>query len=180
VPGVTWLVDFRLIAGVGAVMLVSATRVLAIESLPEGSAGKAQGFMTMSFHGGVLLGPPIGGLVIELVSWRGLFFLLVPIGIVGIVLTALTARQHHPDTIARRLAIDYVDATLLLVLTVVLTLLLESIGNANGLFHRLRAPTPCPPPIPGEPTAGVCPGLPAPRGATPSRAHTPAASNRQA
>jgi hypothetical protein len=69
-PSVAWLVGFRLLAGVGGAMLASATRVLALEALPDHAAGKAHGLMTVSFHGGVLLGPPIGGMVIDLVSWR--------------------------------------------------------------------------------------------------------------
>jgi MFS family permease len=69
-PNVTWLVGFRLVEGIGAAMLASATRVLALEAMPDDAAGKAHGLMTMSFHGGVLLGPSVGGLVIDLMGWR--------------------------------------------------------------------------------------------------------------
>jgi EmrB/QacA subfamily drug resistance transporter len=122
---VTWLVFFRLMEGIGAAMLASATRVLALEAMPDDAAGKAHGLMTMAFHGGVLLGPSVGGLVIDLISWRWIFFLLVPIGVTGIILTALTARRRREAPAARRPGIDYVGATLLIVLTVVLTLLLD-------------------------------------------------------
>src|SRR5919106_94807 len=95
-PGVGWLIGFRLVQGIGAALIASAARVLAMEALPEGAEGRANGFMTMSYHGGVLLGPPLGGLVIDLLSWRWIFFLLVPIGATGVVLTALTARDRQP------------------------------------------------------------------------------------
>jgi MFS family permease len=124
-PSVMWLVCFRLLAGVGGAMLASATRVLALEALPDHAAGKAHGLMTVSFHGGVLLGPPIGGMVIDLVSWRWVFFLLVPIGVAGVVLTALTGRRSERAPATLRPGIDYVGAGLLVVLTVVLTLLLD-------------------------------------------------------
>ena len=82
-PSVGWLIVFRLVQGIGAAMIASATRVLAMEASPEGAEGRANGFMTMSYHGGLLLGPPLGGLVIDLLSWRWIFFLLVPIGVAG-------------------------------------------------------------------------------------------------
>lgn len=121
---VTWLVLFRLAAGVGAAMLASATRVLALEAMPDDAAGKAHGLMTVAFHGGVLLGPPLGGMVIDLVSWRWVFFLLVPIGALGVVLTVLTKGRSEPAPTTRP-AVDYVGAALLIVLTIVLALLLE-------------------------------------------------------
>ena len=73
-----WLIVFRLVQGIGAAMIASATRVLAMEAMPEGSEGRANGFMTMSFHSGLLLGPPLGGLLIDWLSWRWVFFLSCP------------------------------------------------------------------------------------------------------
>jgi MFS family permease len=118
-------------------MLASATRVLAMEAMPEGAQGRANGFMTMSFHGGLLLGPPLGGLVIDLLSWRWIFFLLVPIGGVGIALTALRARGRPVAPAGRPPAVDYVGSILLVVLTVVLTLLVDQrSADAIGLGQK--------------------------------------------
>src|SRR4029453_12693130 len=119
-PAVGWLIGFRLVQGVGAAMIASATRVLAMEAMPEGAEGRANGFMTMSFHGGLLLGPPLGGLVIDWLSWRWTFFLLVPIGVAGTVLTILRARGRRVAPVERPPAIDYIGATLLVILTILL------------------------------------------------------------
>jgi MFS family permease len=59
------LIAFRLFQGVGASMTQSQGRALAMEALPKESAGRAQGFMTTAFHSGVLIGPSIGGLLID-------------------------------------------------------------------------------------------------------------------
>jgi len=124
-PSVGWLIVFRLVQGIGAAMIASAARVLAMEAMPEGAEGRANGFMTMSFHGGLLLGPPLGGLVIDLLNWRWIFFLLVPFGVAGIVLTAMRARRRRVAPSGRPPAVDYVGATLLVVLTMALTLVVD-------------------------------------------------------
>jgi MFS family permease len=55
------LVLFRAVQGSGAAMISSATRVLAMDAMPEGSEGKANGLMTMSYHSGFLVGPRRSG-----------------------------------------------------------------------------------------------------------------------
>jgi EmrB/QacA subfamily drug resistance transporter len=124
-PSVGWLIAFRLVQGIGSAMLSSATRVLAMEAMPEAAAGRANGYMTMSFHGGLLLGPPFGGLVIDLLDWRWIFLLLVPIGVVGMGLTAMRIRRVSRTPAGPAPAVDYVGSLLLVVLTVVLTLLVD-------------------------------------------------------
>ena len=160
-PGVGWLIGFRLVQGVGAAMLASATRVLAMEAMPDGAEGRANGFMTMSYHGGLLLGPPLGGFVIDWLSWRWIFFLLVPIGLAGTVLTIIRARGRRAAPTEPPPAVDYVGAGLLVVLTVLLTLVLDrrsaetigagsqsvmlaafAVGLAGFLVHERRAVNP--------------------------------------
>ena len=124
-PNAMSLIVFRFIQGLGAAMIASATRVLAMEAMPEGSEGRANGYMTMGFHGGLLIGPPLGGLVIDLLSWRWIFFLLIPMGVTGVVLTLMRARRRRPAPVGHAASIDYLGATLLIALTVMLTLLLD-------------------------------------------------------
>jgi EmrB/QacA subfamily drug resistance transporter len=159
--GVGWLIGFRLVQGIGAALIASATRVLAMEASPEGAEGRANGFMTMSYHGGLLLGPPLGGLVIDWLNWRWVFFLLVPIGVAGMVLTAIRGRGRRVAPAQPSPAIDYVGASLLVALTVMLTLVLDrrsveaiggghrsvlialfALGLAGFLVHERRAVNP--------------------------------------
>src|SRR5438552_11297551 len=125
-PNAFLLIVFRLVQGLGAAMIASATRVLAMEAVPEGAEGRANGYMTMGFHSGLLVGPPLGGLVIDLLDWRWIFFLMVPMGLTGVVLTVLRARKPRATVPAGRVpSIDYLGAALLIALTVMLTLLLD-------------------------------------------------------
>src|SRR6185437_14484879 len=118
------LIAFRLFQGVGASMTQSQGRALAMESLPRESAGRAQGFMTTAFHTGVLIGPSIGGVLIDYIHWRAVFFFLIPIALAGITLTLINHwKGNTPPRVASAGAersIDYVGALLLIGMTVVL------------------------------------------------------------
>lgn len=118
------LVLFRFIQGIGGAMIQSSGRTLAFRAMPAGSEGKAQGLMAMSHQFGFFVGPPIGGLVIDLVHWRGVFFLLFVPSLVGMSLCFITARSVAPAP-ARRQPIDYRGALIFLGLAILATVLLD-------------------------------------------------------
>jgi EmrB/QacA subfamily drug resistance transporter len=121
---VTQLIIFRLFQGVGASMTQSQGRALALESMPKESSGRAQGYMTTAFHSGVLIGPSIGGLIIDYIHWRAVFFFLIPIGLCGILLTLFNYMRGNiasrAPTASSQQAIDYLGAILLVAATVAL------------------------------------------------------------
>ena len=120
-------------------MTQSQGRALAMEALPRESGGRAQGFMTTAFHSGVLIGPSIGGLLIDYVHWRAVFFFLIPIAMAGMVLTLINrwkgnAPEISPIVDANR-TIDYLGAVLLICATVALVAcvdhrIMESLSGA--------------------------------------------------
>jgi EmrB/QacA subfamily drug resistance transporter len=120
---VTQLILFRLFQGVGASMTQSQGRALAMESVPKESSGRAQGYMTTAFHSGVLIGPSIGGLIIDYIHWRAVFFFLIPIGLSGVLLTLFNRMKGNISaraTPSSKRAIDYLGAILLIAATVAL------------------------------------------------------------
>ncbi len=119
-------------------MTQAVGRALAIEALPEGSEGKGQSYMTMAFHSGFFIEPPLGGFIVEYVSWRGVFFLLVPIGLACMTL-CLMGRRKVIETEKKDgpRSIDSQGALLLIAVTVVFTLLLDRrAGEFFGINHR--------------------------------------------
>ena len=117
------LIVFRFLQGIGGAMIQSSSRDLAADAVPEHLGGRAQGYMTTAHHTGFLLGPSIGGLTIDYLSWRWTFFFLAPIGLVGSLLTfANLKRQPMPN---KRQPIDYVGAVLLFAATTTLILLFD-------------------------------------------------------
>lgn len=131
------LIVFRFVQGVGAAMIESSTRALAMDAMPDGYEGRAQGIMSSTFQFGFFVGPPVGGLVIDFIHWRGVFFLLIPIALAGIALSFSRHRSRPETPRATRPSIDYLGAALLVVLTVVLTLLLDrKAAKVVGLVNK--------------------------------------------
>jgi EmrB/QacA subfamily drug resistance transporter len=123
------LIAFRFFQGIGASMTQSQARALAMDSMPRESAGKAQGFMTTAFHTGVLVGPSAGGLIIDYVHWRAIFFFLLPIALAGMTLTLLNLKREDrssaPAPANPQTAIDYLGALLLILATVALIMMVD-------------------------------------------------------
>jgi EmrB/QacA subfamily drug resistance transporter len=116
---------FRFLQGIAGSIIQSSGRALGLAAMPKGSEGKAQGFMVMAQQLGFLLGPPLGGFVIELMGWRWVFFLVVPIGALGIVLTYIGRKEAEQNPIHRREPLDYKGAVWFFLLAVLATLLLD-------------------------------------------------------
>src|SRR4029077_19159985 len=119
------LILSRFVQGIGGAMLQSSSRALAAESVPEELAGRAQGYMTMAHHVGFVIGPSIGGLMIDYLSWRWSFFLLVPIGLGGTLLTLASLRRRPPVSQHHNVSIDYLGAALLVATTTTLVLIFD-------------------------------------------------------
>lgn len=105
-------------------MIQSSGRTLAFRAMPQGSEGKAQGLMAMSHQFGFFVGPPIGGLIIDLVHWRGIFFLLFLPSLAGMALCFMTGRSVPPPA-TRHQTIDYRGALLFFAFSILATLLLD-------------------------------------------------------
>jgi len=118
------LILFRFLQGVGGAMIQSSGRTLAFRAMPTGSEGKAQGLMAMSHQFGFFVGPPIGGLIIDLVHWRGIFFFLFLPSLVGAALCYMTGRSVAPPPRPHQ-AIDYRGAALFIGLTILVTMLMD-------------------------------------------------------
>jgi EmrB/QacA subfamily drug resistance transporter len=80
------LVLFRFLQGFGAAMLMGNNQALVLTSFPKGKQGQALGINSMLAALGLIAGPGLGGLLIGLAGWRLIFFINVPIGILGCIL----------------------------------------------------------------------------------------------
>lgn len=79
----TQLIIFRLIQGTGAAMMVVNSVALITEVFPANERGKALGINAITFSIGGVAGPILGGLILTLADWRWIFFINVPVGMIG-------------------------------------------------------------------------------------------------
>lgn len=123
------LILYRVLQGIGAAMMQAQGRALAMDASTEESKGRVQGYMTTAHHGGFLVGPGLGGFIIQYIHWRGVFFFLVPLGAVATAM-ALAFRRRQGNSLAERAAngrpaIDYLGAALLVAVTLALMAILD-------------------------------------------------------
>jgi len=81
----TELIIFRLVQGSGAAMMVVNSVALITEVFPADERGKALGINAITFSIGGVAGPILGGLILTLADWRWIFFINVPVGLVGAI-----------------------------------------------------------------------------------------------
>ena len=85
-PNLPALVGFRLLQGLGAAMLQANSVAIIAAAVPRSKLGKALGVQGAAQALGLALGPAVGGLLIGLGGWRLIFYVNVPVGLVGAVL----------------------------------------------------------------------------------------------
>jgi EmrB/QacA subfamily drug resistance transporter len=79
----------RFAQGIGGAMMVPVGRLVLLRSIPRRELVSAMAWLTMPALIGPVIGPPLGGFITTYFNWRWIFFINIPIGIVGIVLTSL-------------------------------------------------------------------------------------------
>jgi len=82
-PGAHALIAARALQGLGAAMMTANSAAILISSFPEGDRGKALGAFGAMVGVGLALGPPIGGLLVQL-SWRWIFIINLPLGVLAL------------------------------------------------------------------------------------------------
>ncbi len=76
-----FLIFSRCIQGFGAAMLMACSPALVVDAFPVRERGKALGMIGAVVAAGLTIGPVVGGIILEYLSWRYIFYINIPIGI---------------------------------------------------------------------------------------------------
>jgi EmrB/QacA subfamily drug resistance transporter len=82
-PTVYWLVGFRVVQAIGASMVLALGIAIVTEAFPSNERGKALGISGTIVSIGIVIGPTVGGLILDALSWHWIFFVNLPVGIAG-------------------------------------------------------------------------------------------------
>jgi EmrB/QacA subfamily drug resistance transporter len=126
-PNDTWLVTLRAVQGVGAAFMMPATLSIITQAFPAEQRGAAIGTWAGVSALALAIGPVVGGLLTEDVSWRAIFFINPPIAVGAVAVTLFAARESRDETVGR--GVDYAGIA---TLTVGLTALVLALVESNG------------------------------------------------
>jgi len=158
------LILFRAVQGLGAGGLLPLAQIIIGDIVPPRERGRRQGAIAAVFAVCSVVGPVLGGVITDLLSWHWIFYVNLPIGALALVVFDRALRRpHHP---AQQRRVDYLGAALLTAGTTTFLLVLAlggtewpwaspevAVATVTGLvltalfvLHILREPEPVLPP----------------------------------
>jgi EmrB/QacA subfamily drug resistance transporter len=111
-PSLMILIVCRVFQGIGAAMLQANSVSIITFATPKTDLGKAIGLQASAQGIGLSLGPVVGGAILSFVSWKWLFFINLPVGIIGTILGIIYLPKDGVEKEQKRF--DYVGAILLI------------------------------------------------------------------
>ncbi len=92
-PSVHWLIAFRVFQAIGAAMTMALGAAIVTEAFPPEERGRAMGTIGAIVSVGIVMGPALGGVILGALSWRWIFYVNLPVGIIG----TFMVRRFLPD-----------------------------------------------------------------------------------
>ncbi|WP_277977239.1 multidrug transporter subunit MdtD [Pantoea endophytica] len=122
------LIMARVVQGIGGAMMVPVGRLTVMKIVPREQYMSAMTFVTTPGQIGPLLGPALGGILVQYASWHWIFLINIPVGIIGAIATLTLMPNYTMQT--RRF--DFLGFVLLAVGMATLTLALDGQRSSGG------------------------------------------------
>lgn len=123
------LVASRVLQGIGAAFMMPGTLSIITDAFPAHERGKAIGTWAGVSALALAIGPVLGGFLVEQVSWRAIFYINLPVGVLAVLAALFVVRESRDTTVGRK--VDYLGVGILTVsLTALVLALIE--GNSWG------------------------------------------------
>ncbi|HUJ20405.1 MAG TPA: DHA2 family efflux MFS transporter permease subunit [Bryobacteraceae bacterium] len=139
-PSLGMLVLFRIMQGLGGGAMQPISQAILVESFPKPKQGMAMAVYGMGVVVAPIIGPTLGGWITDDYSWRWIFLINIPVGVLSLALTAILI--FDPPFLERKtlrggLKIDYIGLSLLAAGLGFLEVLLDKGQREDWLASRL-------------------------------------------
>jgi len=88
------LILARVVQAMGSAMTVAISTAIVTAAFPNEERGKALGILGGVVSSGLLSGPVLGGLILDALDWRAIFYIRVPVGIIGIIMALILLKEQ--------------------------------------------------------------------------------------
>jgi EmrB/QacA subfamily drug resistance transporter len=136
-PGIYELIGFRVLQAIGGAMIGGIGAAIIFQVFPTAERGRAMGYIGAVSGIGCIIGPVLGGFLVEHFSWGSVFLVNVPIGI--IVIAAAIRYLKINEVKVGRFSIDWIGAGAMIVTMSSLMLLLGEMGSGLRISTLMAA-----------------------------------------
>lgn len=78
------LILFRILQGIGGAMIMALGPAIITQAFPPSERGRAMGTIGSIVSIGIVIGPALGGFILQLLSWQWIFYVNLPFGVIGL------------------------------------------------------------------------------------------------
>ncbi len=78
----------RFVQGIGGALMVPVGRIIVVRSVPKVQLVRAMNYLSLTWYVGPIVAPLLGGFIATYLHWRVMFFINVPVGVMGLYLSA--------------------------------------------------------------------------------------------
>jgi EmrB/QacA subfamily drug resistance transporter len=129
------LIAFRVVQAVGAAMVFSISGAILFLIFPPQERGRAMGYLGSTVAVGSILGPILGGFLVDTLGWRAIFLINLPIGIVLVAFALVFLRR--PEERAQSFEMDWLGTLTLAASLVSLMVLLSEISREGPALQTV-------------------------------------------
>lgn len=133
--GITELIIFRFLQGLGGGALLTTSQTIITESYPPEKRGMAQAIYGLGVIIGPTLGPPLGGYIVDHFTWPYIFYINIPLGVIATLLTLQFVRSPKYAEKSSAADIDWLGIALLATFVGSLQYILEK-GQEEDWFNN--------------------------------------------
>ena len=135
----TQLIVFRALQGVGAGGFLPLAQIIIADIIPPAERGKRMGMVPVVYAATSLLGPVLGGLITDALSWHWTFYVNLPVGAVAFY---AIARALHKEKVHHAHRVDYLGSVLMTG-SITSALLVLALGGTEWAWDSLQVRVCC-------------------------------------